>query len=260
MRAPLARGALSKIVAQVLRTKAAQENRTCWNSTIEFIEASDTWFTHVGSGYAKPYTQADDPRLAELRKSCEWFESWYENVKAIPEGQGDSFTKKGKEKMFMSRQTFWALKQTTYAFIGMCKHYLPTAPEGCGIRACRCSQDPVERFFVSALFCDDACMMQPPTTCTNRDCVLRVWCVCTGLQSFVRSTVTHPNTRQALDATNSWSTTAALSKSANNGTRGKKTRQYDETSKDLPLSGRLGGKEQQKAQEERRAKHQRAHL
>ena len=108
--------------------------------------------------------------------------------------------------------------------------------------------------------CDDACMMQPPTTCTNRDCVLRVWCVCTGLQSFVRSTVTHPNTRQALDATNSWSTTAALSKSANNGTRGKKTRQYDETSKDLPLSGRLGGKEQQKAQEERRAKHQRAHL
>jgi hypothetical protein len=50
--------------------------------------------------------------------------------------------------MFMSRQTFWALRQTTYAFIGMCKHYLPKAPEGCGIRASRCSQDPVERFFV----------------------------------------------------------------------------------------------------------------
>jgi hypothetical protein len=76
------------------------------------------------------------------------------------------------------------------------------------------------------------------------------------LQSFVRSINTHPNTRQALDATNSWSTTAALSKSANNGTRGKKSRQYDEASKELPLHGRLGGTEQRAASQGKRAKHQ----
>lgn len=146
MRAPLARGAMSKIVAKVLRKKAEQEKKTCWNSTIEFIEATDTWFTHAGSGYAAPYTSATDPRLEEMRKACEWFENWFEDISAIP--LGASFTKQGKEKMFMSRQTFWALRQTTYAFIGMCKHYLPKAPEGCGIRASRCSQDPVERFFV----------------------------------------------------------------------------------------------------------------
>ena len=47
MRAPLALGAMSKIVAKVLRKKAEQEKKTCWNSTIEFIEATDTWFTHA---------------------------------------------------------------------------------------------------------------------------------------------------------------------------------------------------------------------
>jgi hypothetical protein len=41
---------MSKIVAKVLRKKAEQEKKTCWNSTIEFIEATDTWFTHAGSG------------------------------------------------------------------------------------------------------------------------------------------------------------------------------------------------------------------
>ena len=70
----------------------------------------------------------------------------------------------------------------------------------------------------------------------------------------------HPNTRQALDATNSYLTVHALSKSSNNGTRGKKTRLYDEASKNLPLRGRLGGTEQKAMAAEKRAKHQHAHL
>jgi hypothetical protein len=40
------------------------------------------------------------------------------------------------------------MHQTTLAFDGMCKHYLPTAPKGCGIRAIRVSQDPLEAYFV----------------------------------------------------------------------------------------------------------------
>ena len=84
--------------------------------------------------------------------------------------------------------------------------------------------------------------------------------VCVSMQSYVRSKQMHPNTRQALDANNSYLTTHALSKNANNGTRGKKTRVYDEASKDLPLHGRAGGTEQLAAAKEKRAKHQQALL
>ena len=114
-----------------------------------YIEAADKWWECVGSPYADTYVDADDERLGTLLSSFEWFESWYADIKSIP--TNSRITAKGKEKMFMAKKTFWAMQQTTFAFIGLVKHYVPKAPKGCGIRCWRCSQDPLEAYFVSVV-------------------------------------------------------------------------------------------------------------
>lgn len=107
-------------------------------------------------------------------------------------------------------------QQTTYAFIGMCKHYLPTAPVGCGIRCIRVSQDALEAYF-------------------------------NYLRSCGGSNV-HPTLRELLSRAAGRAMTAALSKSANNGMRGrKKTKVLDEVTAQLSLRGRPGGAQQKKA-------------
>ena len=235
MRGYLATGILSQPVADVLKEKARQENTTTFNSLIEFIEQSDKWWKVVGSPYSKPVLSDADPRLDELRSSFDWFDDWYNQIKSLPLGQ---FSAKGKEKMFVAKKTFWALEQTTMAFIGLCKHYLPDAPEGCGIRAWRCSQDPLEAYFVSL----NLAMLRSVTTPTLPKHDLKPLCmrVC---QNYVRScngATSHPTMRECLTAASGRYTNTVLSKSANNGERGrKKKRDFDKTSQDLP--GRARG-------------------
>jgi hypothetical protein len=160
-------------------------------------------------------------------------------------------TKDGRNKMFLSRQTWWALQQTTYGFIGlgvclqpfvdacMCmtclavadtkichaavSHYGPMAPKGCGIRPSRCSQDPLEAYF-----------------------------------NYIRSCGggVHPTMRQCFDRARGRQMITALSSSANNGMRGKKEAKWDERCADLPLhSSRTGGSSKvdivQKAEEDK---------
>jgi len=114
-----------------------------------------------------------------MLESLAWFKQWREDVYRLPVNERRS--PKGRASMFLSPQTWWALQQTTYGFIGLgalllaaavyivivcsvldpillsltfllvaygclfaVKHYTGEAPTGCGIKACRCSQDPLE--------------------------------------------------------------------------------------------------------------------
>lgn len=151
MRGNLARDILSADVANALRQKAKEQGKTCWNGLIEFIEQCDSWWNRLGSGWAPTYTSADDPRLRELYTIVAWFSEWESDVNNIKLG-AEPFKLSSvseRNRMFISQKTMWALRQTTFAFVGLCEEYLPWAPPDRGIRCVRCSQDYCEAYFVS---------------------------------------------------------------------------------------------------------------
>lgn len=104
MRGYLARGILSRDVSDLLRQKAQSLNVTCFDGLIEYIDNCDKWWELLGSGYAKPYHDAGDKRFDEMLSVVEWFASWRADIEKVP-----GTTKKGRAKMFVSRQTWWAL-------------------------------------------------------------------------------------------------------------------------------------------------------
>ena len=110
------------------------------------------------------------------------------------------------------------LQITASSFIGLCSYWLPKAPEGCGIHPTRCSQDPVEAYFNYVRSCGGA--------------------------------NSHPTIGECFAAGAGYSTTAVLSKHANNGVamdgargagaRNKRVFDNDDTLA-FPLHGRRGG-------------------
>ena len=91
----------------------------------------------------------------------------------------------------------------------MCKHWLPTAPEGCGFHPTRCSQDPVEAYF-----------------------------------SYIRSAggSSHPTFAECITAGAGRVTNQTLASSSNNGGGKKAKRVFDnDISLEIPLYGRPGG-------------------
>lgn len=70
-----------------------------------YIENCDKWWELLGSGYAEPYDRADDPRFEEMLEVVDWFATWKEDIDQL----SGSTTAKGRAKMFVSRQTWWAL-------------------------------------------------------------------------------------------------------------------------------------------------------
>ena len=153
MRGYLARDILSSDVSNLLREKGKLEKTDCLNSLANFIANCNKWWEMLGSGMAVTYTSTDeeDERLQKLLDIVSFFEKWEARVAGIPL-HAEPFNLESvaeRNRLFLSNQTMWALRQTTYAFVGLCREYLPDAPAGRGIRCVRCSQDPVEAYFVS---------------------------------------------------------------------------------------------------------------
>mgnify|MGYP006879056040 CR=1 FL=1 len=152
MRGYLARDILSSDVSNLLREKGRLEKTDCWNGLADFIANCNDWWEMLGSGMAVTYTDAEDERLQKLLDIVSFFDKWEAQVAGIPL-HAEPFNLQSaaeRNRLFLSNQTMWALRQTTYAFVGLCREYLPGAPAGRGIRCVRCSQDPVEAYFVSA--------------------------------------------------------------------------------------------------------------
>jgi hypothetical protein len=152
LRGYLARDILSSDVANLLREKGKLEKTNCFNGLADFISNANDWWEMMGSGWAETYADAQDERLQKLLDIVSFFDRWEAQVAGIPLGQAPFNLKSASERnrLFLSNQTMWALRQTTYAFVGLCREYLPSAPSERGIRCVRCSQDPVEAYFVRA--------------------------------------------------------------------------------------------------------------
>ena len=155
-----------------------------WNAITEFIHHCDRLWVRVASGESAPYRGAEDSRIGEMLESLEWFQQWHDDVFRLP--LSSNRTADERSRYFISRQTWWALQQTVYGFIGLgaltgssmsitrfcciltiaavchyccilwvcaVKHYAGDAPSGCGLKASRCSQDPLEACVCISGYC-----------------------------------------------------------------------------------------------------------
>lgn len=165
MRGHLAIDLLHDRVADFLAEKRSAKSGHDYLASLEqFVRNSATIFRNTGSGYGQTYRSVGDPRFAQLGSALQWrvenfrfcactkfgctkkclfrFEDWHDAVFA--QDLTDSLTKTGRARQFLSWETWYDCRLTVKGFTELCAHYLPTAPEGCGIRACRLSQDPCE--------------------------------------------------------------------------------------------------------------------
>lgn len=162
------------------------------------------------------YKSTDDPRFERITESMRWFKGWHDRVMSQP--LTDQLSTEGRSMQFISYQCWYDLQITASSFIGLCSYWLPKAPEGCGIHPTRCSQDPVEAYFNYVRSCGGA--------------------------------NSHPTIAECFAAGAGYSTTAVLSKHANNGVamdgargagaRNKRVFDDDDTLA-FPLHGRRGG-------------------
>ena len=144
MRGYLATDVMSEAVSNHLKTLVRNKNEK-WSSTQQLVQHTARIFKHVGSGYAKIYTSADDPRLQELKDSLRWFYDWRHSV--FSQKVTKTFMKGDRAKQFLSWESWYDLNLTVLGFCECLEHYLPMAPPGAGIRCCRLSQDPCEAYF-----------------------------------------------------------------------------------------------------------------
>eukprot|EP01049_Picozoa_sp_SAG25_P005944 SAG25_NODE_426_length_8161_cov_2.532250_2_plen_285_part_00 len=142
MRGPLATQVLSDAVATHIEKRGGAEYRALG----KFVRACSTIWKLVGDGSAAVYYAADDARLQELLGQLTFFYEWRHYVFSQQVGAG-GLTQDGRNKNFLSRESWYDLNLTVQGFVELCEFYLPTAPQGCGIKNCRLSQDPCENYF-----------------------------------------------------------------------------------------------------------------
>eukprot|EP01047_Picozoa_sp_COSAG01_P018029 COSAG01_NODE_967_length_12384_cov_3.880505_6_plen_257_part_00 len=144
MSVPLATGVMSVAVANHLRTLGEQGVHGV-EGLEQFVRATATIWKCTGDGWGKAYTDVADPRFAELKQALQWFYGWRHAVYQQP--LSPTLTKEGRNKQFLSWETWFDMNLTVQGFLELCAWYLPTAPAGCGIKNCRLSQDPCENYF-----------------------------------------------------------------------------------------------------------------